>query len=87
MTLSDTQSQILREAAQHQAGLAPLPKIPAAARNAVFRSMLKSGLLTEMPAPPEHPGFGWRQDEASVWIALRITGEGRTALGLGPAGS
>jgi hypothetical protein len=70
MTLSDTQSQILREVAEHEATLATLPKIPAAARNAVFRSMLKSGLLAEVPASPEHAGRGWRQDEADVWIAL-----------------
>ncbi|MBU8544413.1 MULTISPECIES: DUF3489 domain-containing protein [Roseomonadaceae] len=82
MTLSDTQCQILREAAQHEAGLAPLPKIPAAARNAVFRSMLRGGLLAELAALPEHVGRGWRQDEADAWIALRITNAGLTAIGL-----
>ncbi|MGK7865553.1 DUF3489 domain-containing protein [Falsiroseomonas sp. E2-1-a4] len=84
MTLSDTQSQILREAAQHEAGLAPLPKIPAAARNAVFRSMLKAGLLAEQTALPEHAGRGWRQDEHGAWIALCITDVGLTAIGLEP---
>ncbi|MGK7871114.1 DUF3489 domain-containing protein [Falsiroseomonas sp. E2-1-a20] len=85
MTLSDTQSQILRQAAEHEARLAPLPKIPAAARNAVFHSMLKGGLLTEVPAPAEHVGLAWRQDEASVWIALRITDKGLASIGLDPA--
>jgi hypothetical protein len=84
MTPSDTQSQILHEAAEHEAGLAPLPKIPAAARSAVFRSMLKTGLLAELPAPAEHVGRGWRQDEVGAWIALRITDVGCAAIGLEP---
>ncbi|MGG5890554.1 DUF3489 domain-containing protein [Falsiroseomonas sp. HC035] len=83
MTLSDTQSQILLEAAQHEAGIAPLPKIPAAARNAVFRSMLKTGLLEELTAPAEHVGRGWRRDETGAWIALQIT-DGLTAIDLEP---
>jgi hypothetical protein len=86
MKLTHTQSLILREAAQHEAGLAPLPKLPAAARNAVFRSMLKAGLLTEVPAPVEHVGRGWRQDEAGAWIAFRITDFGLISIGLEPAG-
>ncbi|MGG5886373.1 hypothetical protein ACLF3G_04480 [Falsiroseomonas sp. HC035] len=85
MTPSDTQSQILGEAAEHEAGLAAMPKIPAAARNAVFRSMLKGCLLTEVPALPEHAGCGWRQDEAGAWIAPRIIERGRAAIGLAPA--
>ncbi|MGG5890577.1 DUF3489 domain-containing protein [Falsiroseomonas sp. HC035] len=87
MILSDTQTWILRQAAEHEAGLAPLPKIPAAARNAVFRSMLKGGLLAEMPAPSVHAGRGWHQDEQGSWIALRITDEGLAAIGLDPAPS
>jgi hypothetical protein len=43
--------------------------------------MLKHGLLTEVPAPAEYSGFGWRQDEAGAWIALRITGAGLQAVG------
>jgi hypothetical protein len=82
MTLSDTQRQILAAAARHAAGLATAPRsLPAAARNAVFRSMLKHGLLTEVPALPEYSGLGWRQDEAGAWIALRITGAGLQAIG------
>ncbi|MFC7542552.1 hypothetical protein ACFQU2_28025 [Siccirubricoccus deserti] len=34
--------------------------------------MLKHGLLTEVPAPTEYVGLGWRQDEAGAWIALRL---------------
>jgi hypothetical protein len=82
MTLSDTQRQILAAAAQHDARLATAPgSLPAAARNAVFRSMLKHGLLTEVPAPAKYGGLGWRQDEAGTWIALRITDAGLQAIG------
>ena len=55
--------------------------LPAAARNAVFRSMLKHGLLAEIPTPAESVGLGWRQDEAGAWIALRITDAGLQAIG------
>ena len=62
--LSDTQRVILSAAAQHEMGLARAPKtLPAAARNAVFRSLIKANLLTEINAPREHVGLGWRQDE------------------------
>jgi hypothetical protein len=48
--LSDTQSIILSQAGQQEAMLATAPRsLPAAARQAVFRSMLKSGLLKELP--------------------------------------
>ena len=82
MTLSDTQRQILAAAARHDARLAIAPGgLPAAARNAVFRSMIKHGLLAEIPAPAEYVGLGWRQDEAGAWIALRITDAGLQAIG------
>jgi hypothetical protein len=81
MTLSDTQRLILAAAAQHDARLAVAPNsLPAAARNAVSRSMLKHGLLTEVPAPTEYVGLGWRQDEAGTWIALRATEAGLQAI-------
>jgi hypothetical protein len=82
MTLSHTQRQILAAAAQHDARLAIVPAgLPAAARNAVFRSMLKHGLLTEVPAPTDYVALGWRQDEAGAWIALRATEAGLRAIG------
>jgi hypothetical protein len=82
MPLSDTQRQILADAAQHEAQLASSPSgLPATARNAVFRSMIKHGLLVEIPAPQEYTGLGWRQDEAGAWIALRITDAGLRAIG------
>jgi len=83
--LSDTQRVILSAAAQHEMGLARAPKtLPAAARNAVFRSLIKNNLLTEINAPREHVGLGWRQDEDGTWIVTRITDEGLRAIGIDP---
>lgn len=83
--LSDTQRVILSAAAQHEMGLARAPKtLPAAARNAVFRSLIKANLLTEINAPREHIGLGWRQDEDGTWIVARITDEGLRAIGIDP---
>ena len=83
--LSDTQRVILSAAAQHEMGLARAPKtLPAAARNAVFRSLIKNNLLTEINAPREHVGLGWRQDEDGTWIVARITDEELRAIGIDP---
>ena len=83
--LSDTQRVILSAAAQHEMGLARAPKtLPAAARNAVFRSLIKSNLLIEINAPREHVGLGWRQDDDGTWIVARITDEGLRAIGIDP---
>ena len=81
--LSYTQSLILSQASRHEALLAVAPKtLPAAARQAVFRSMLKNQLLEEIAAPAEYRGLGWRQDDGGAWIALRITNEGLRAIGV-----
>lgn len=49
--LSDIQRVILSKAAQHEALLAaPPPKLPAAARQSVLRSLIAKGLLEEVPA-------------------------------------
>ena len=83
--LSDTQRAILTGAAQHGVGLARAPKtLPAAARNAVFRSLIKNGLLTEISAPRDFIALGWRQDDDCTWIAARITEEGLRAVGIAP---
>ncbi|WP_240756786.1 DUF3489 domain-containing protein [Roseicella aquatilis] len=83
--LSDSQRIILSAAAQHEMGLARAPKtLPAAARNAVFRSLIKNNLLTEINAPREHVGLGWRQDDDGTWIVARITDEGLRAIGIDP---
>jgi hypothetical protein len=85
MKLSDTQRVILSAAAQHEMGLARAPKaLPAAARNAVFRSLIKNNLLTEINAAREHVGLGWRQDEDGTWIVARITDDGLRAIGIDP---
>jgi hypothetical protein len=85
MKLSATQRVILSAAAQHEMGLARPPKtLPAAARNAMFRSLIKNNLLTEINAPREHVGLGWRQDEDGTWIVARITDEGLRAIGIDP---
>jgi hypothetical protein len=83
--LSDSQRVILSAAAQHEMGLARAPKtLPAAARNAVFRSLIKNNLLTEINAPRDFVGLGWRQDEDDTWIVARITDEGMRAIGIDP---
>jgi hypothetical protein len=84
MTLSDTQSLILRKASQHEQGLATAPHgLPAAARNAVFRSML-NGLLAECAAPREFVALAWRESADGARIALRITEAGLRAIGVVP---
>jgi hypothetical protein len=86
-SLSDAQRVILSQASQHAQRLAPPPKLPKAAADAVLKSLLRNGLLAECrPAPREHPGRGWRQDEEGAWIALRITDAGLRAIGVEPAG-
>lgn len=84
LKLSDGQRTLLFQASQHEARLAPLPKLPKPAANAVLTSLIKKGLLAECPAPRDHIGRAWRQDEGDVWIALRITEEGMRAIGLEP---
>ena len=86
MKLSDTQGLILGQASQHEQRLAAAPKtLPAAARNAVFRSMLKNGLLAECAAPREHLGLAWREDTDGARVALRITDAGLRAIGVDPS--
>jgi hypothetical protein len=81
--LSDTQRVILSQASQHEQRLATPPKsLPAAARDAVVRSLLKQGLLAECAAPREHLGAAWRQGEDGTPIALRITDAGLQAIGV-----
>ncbi len=58
--------------------------LPAAARNAAFRSLIKNNLVTEINAPREYVGLGWRQDEDSTWIVARVTNEGLRAIGIDP---
>ena len=70
-SISPTQAQILATAAQHPAVLAEAPpNLPAAARNAVFQSLLRAGLLEEVSAADEE-----------VRRAFRITAAGLAAVG------
>src|SRR5829696_7775478 len=71
MKLSDTQSLILGKASQHLERLATAPQgLPAAARNAVFRSMLKNGLLAECALPRGYGGLAWREEGDGARVAL-----------------
>jgi hypothetical protein len=68
-----TQAQILSAAAQHSVRLAETPAgLPIAARNAVFQSVLRAGLLEEVLGP----------DSASP--VLRITTAGLEAVQVTP---
>lgn len=81
MPLSDTARTILTEASQHRLGLAaPTATLPAAARHAVLRSLLRQGLVAECLAPVDHLDPGWRQPDGSI-AAMQITDAGRRAVG------
>jgi hypothetical protein len=89
--LSDTALVLLNKAATRDDRLAEPPNhLPAAARNAVVRSLLKQGLLIEDAVELNHP-MAWRTDESDAdlrcSIALRITDDGFRALNMDPPGS
>jgi hypothetical protein len=86
--LSDTALVLLNKAASRDDRLAEPPNhLPAAARNAVVRSLLKEGLLIEGAVEYNHP-LAWRTDETDAdlrcSIALRMTDDGFRALNLDP---
>ncbi len=81
LKLSETQRATLTKASEHEAHLAPSPRLPKAAANSVLRSLINSGLLAETAAPHQHVSLGWRQDTDGAWIALRITDAGLRAIG------
>ena len=89
--LSDTALVLLNKGAARDDRLVEPPNhLPAAARNAVVRSLLKQGLLIEDVVELNHP-LAWRTDESDAdlrcSIALRITDDGFHALNLDPPGS
>jgi hypothetical protein len=87
MTLSETQSLVLSKASQHPERLAAAPPgLPAAARDAVFRAMLRNGLLAEFAAPGGHADLAWRADTDGTRVALRATAAGLRAIGFEPEG-
>lgn len=83
MPLFDTARSILTEASQHPRGIAvPPTNLPAAARHAVLRSLLRQGLVAEYSASADHLGRGWRQADGST-ATLQIIDAGRQAIGYG----
>lgn len=83
--ISDTARVILSRASRHPDALAEPPRnLPTAARDAVVRSMLKHGLLAEVPAPREHLAPAWREGDDGAPVALRITAAGLRAIGVEP---
>ena len=81
MPLSDTARNILIDASQHPLGLAAPPiALPAAARNAVLRSLLRQQLVAEYPAQADHPNLGWRQADGTMTV-MQISEAGRQAIG------
>jgi hypothetical protein len=86
--LSDTALVLLNKAAIRDDRLVEPPNhLPAAARNAVVRSLLKQGLLIEDAVELNHP-VAWRNDETDAdlrcSIALRMTDDGFRALNMDP---
>ena len=64
--LSDTALVLLGKAAQNDDRFAEPPKhLPAAACNAVVRSLLKQGLLIEDAVELNHP-MAWRTDDSDA---------------------
>ncbi len=80
MMLSETQSLVLSKASEHPMGFALAPKhIPAAAREAVYRSLVSKGLVTQHVAMQGEVDFAWQDD-----TCLRISDAGLRAIGVDP---
>ncbi len=85
-TLSKTARALLTAAATRDDRLAlPPERLPAAARRAVVQSLLKTGLLEELPADDDRPA--WRTTEDGERLALTITDAGLLAIAGQPADS
>jgi hypothetical protein len=68
MVLSETAQKLLSADAQRPDRLIEFPpKFPAAARNAVIRSLLKRNLAAEVAASAEQRSMAWRQHEGVGW--------------------
>ena len=80
--LTDTQRQILQDAARQPEGLAvPPPHLPPAPRASVAKALLGAGLLSRVERSDAHdPTLAWRLDGESV--LLRLTDAGRQATGV-----
>jgi hypothetical protein len=76
MQLSETQRQILTTACQRKGGLV-LPtttKLKGGALKQVLTSLLKQGLVQEVPAGPKHET--WRTGEDGTRLTLKVTKAG-----------
>ena len=75
--LSETARTVLTFATTRTDHLVRPPKLPAAAARQVIRSLLKGGLVEEVPAPIEDTAYTWRTNEDGATLMLQAT-----ALGL-----
>ena len=78
---TDTQLIVLSSSAADKDGIAPLPNnLNSSAAKKVNASLVKRGLMEEIPAKP---GITvWRRDEDGNSISLRITSAGCAAIGV-----
>ena len=78
MTLSDTQSSILRQAARHPDGLVvPPAHLPPGPRASIARALLNAGLVARAAASDVSASF--KLDGDIIWLG--ITDAGREAIG------
>ena len=78
MTLSDTQTSILQQAAQHPNGLVVSPiHLPPGPRASIARALTNAGLVTR--AEPSDVNASWKLDGEITWLS--ITDAGRQAMG------
>ena len=78
MTLSDTQSLILRKAVGHPNGLIASPaNFPPGPRASVARALLNAGLVARAAA--SDGSASWKLDGETIWLS--ITNAGREAIG------
>jgi hypothetical protein len=83
MKLTDTQTAILTAAAQHPEHLAyPPERLPAAARQAVAKALLKADLVIAVHRPAYDAIAKWTTDGDEM--LLKITDEGLRAIGVEP---
>jgi len=79
-TISDTARAMLIAAAERADHIAvPPDRLPIAARRSVVQSLLKAGLIEEVVAGADQPG--WRLDDQGARFALRVTAAGLNVIG------
>jgi Protein of unknown function (DUF3489) len=80
MKLTDTQLVLLSAASQRQDGTVEIgSKLKGGAGGKMIRKLLRQHLIEEIPARGSLPA--WRRDEEKGARALRITADGRAAIG------